>query len=140
MSEPETLPPGPGVTVIESPVPWDSDGVARARVGVRRSLALADLPETLRRHAELVASELVTNAVRHGSPPLRMTVLTVGRGVRIEVRDASPLPPATLLTSPPTAEGGRGLGIVGALSSRWGHYQEGTGKCVWSELEPAPIG
>lgn len=140
MSEPETRPPRAGETVLNAAAPWDAGGIARARAQVREGLGTLDLPGDLIRHAELVASELVTNAVRHGAPPLGLAVVAVGSGIRIEVRDASPLPPVPLTVAHPAADGGRGLGIVDAVSARWGHYREGAGKCVWSELDSALTG
>jgi anti-sigma regulatory factor (Ser/Thr protein kinase) len=85
---------------------------------------------------ELVASELIANAVRHGRPPLRLALRLHRERVRLEVTDSSPRPP--LLTRPRlTAIGGRGLWLVDTLSVEWGSYPEPPGKVVWCEVPVA---
>jgi anti-sigma regulatory factor (Ser/Thr protein kinase) len=92
--------------------------------------------------AELIASELVTNALRHGrlesalasTAPweigLRMT--DVRPGLRIEVVDGYSMPPVEV-PGREDAEGGYGLMIVGRLAA-WGWSPTATGKVVWAEL------
>jgi anti-sigma regulatory factor (Ser/Thr protein kinase) len=86
----------------------------------------------------LLTSELVTNAVRHGSAPIRLQLHRRGSTLRVDISDGGVL---VALTPVPawsrTAEGGRGLLLVDSLSSAWGSQaQEGTspGKTVWFEL------
>ena len=83
----------------------------------------------------LCASELVTNAVLHGSPPLELALTVRESHVRVEVRDGDarlarrrdPLANDTL--------SGRGLGIVETLTQRWGSDHDGSGgKITWFEL------
>jgi anti-sigma regulatory factor (Ser/Thr protein kinase) len=91
---------------------------------------------------ELIVSELVSNAVLHGTstpaadlPPVRLRLTSRARGVQIEVWDGSDEMPQ--LRADPLSEepGGRGLVLVAALSSRWGaNRTEGGGKCVWAEV------
>lgn len=86
--------------------------------------------------AELLVSELVTNALRHALPPMEVRVQPIGaNGVRIEVFDAAgdqwPMEDA----APLDAEGGRGVEIVAALASRWGTEPADSGKLVWAELD-----
>ena len=92
--------------------------------------------------AELVVSELVTNAItasRATSPdsPVRLWLLSDSTRVLILVQDDSPHPPVR--TAPGTGtEGGRGLLLVEAISSRWAWYLPGTGgagKVTWAILE-----
>ena len=96
----------------------------------------------------LAASELVTNAMRHGRPPLRVAVALADDCIRVGVSDS--LPQCVADTSRPLeeidedAESGRGLGIVAALSSDWGCSIEDGQKEVWftvdiphPQLEPA---
>ncbi|MEU7690967.1 ATP-binding protein [Microbispora hainanensis] len=129
----------------------------RARAFVRcqlRGWELADLAET----AELVVSELVTNAVRATdavvSPPmassmfpvalrtvaLRVRVAPGRRSLFIEVWDVSdrePVPDGD--AGGELGESGRGLVLVGSLARRWGHYSApDRGKIVWCELAIAP--
>ncbi|HET6875093.1 MAG TPA: ATP-binding protein [Acidimicrobiales bacterium] len=90
--------------------------------------------------AVLVATELVTNAVLHGSPPVELRVRRNGPRVRIEVEDASASQPVRALGDP-GAMTGRGLAVVEALSSSWGVDPLASGgKVVWAELggDPRP--
>ncbi|MFI7626021.1 ATP-binding protein [Microbispora rosea] len=133
----------------------------RARAFVRcqlRGWELADLAET----AELVVSELVTNAVRATdavvSPPMASSMFpvalrTVALRVRVapgrpslfievwDVSDRDPVPhgEAGGELGGELGEGGRGLVLVGSLARRWGHYSApDRGKIVWCELAISP--
>jgi two-component sensor histidine kinase len=81
----------------------------------------------------LVVTELVANAVRHAGTDIQISVSALGDGVRLEVRDGStrPLRPRAALSSD---EGGRGLLLDDALSSRYGVQGDADGKRVWVEL------
>lgn len=83
----------------------------------------------------LLASEVVTNALRHAPPPRELRVREQAGFVRVEVTDSHPLPPRR---REPDAEspGGRGLWLLDALAARWGFLREGDGKCVWFEVRP----
>jgi anti-sigma regulatory factor (Ser/Thr protein kinase) len=96
--------------------------------------------------AELLVSELVTNAVKatadQQQAAIRLQLSSDNTRVRAEVWDADPQPPVPKdLTEDGTPdlqeEGGRGLFLVAALSSRWDWYRtrEPPGKVVWCELE-----
>lgn len=85
----------------------------------------------------LVASELVTNAVRHGSGDVELRV-EIGPGdVRLEVLDEGHADVRLAPTKPPpTALGGRGLHLVSEVSRRWGSDIDDAGRTVvWAELE-----
>ncbi len=95
---------------------------------------------------ELPVSELVTNAVNatagQQQAAIRLQLSSDSASVLVEVWDADPEPPAPKdLTEDGTPdlqeEGGRGLFLVAALSSRWDWYRtrEPPGKVVWCELE-----
>lgn len=110
--------------------------VPRARRFVRSSLA--GEPAYLISNAELVVSELVTNASLHAAPPI-VVRLFLEDGIRIEVEDEGPGLP--ILTRPNLdAMTGRGLSMVGAVTSRWGVEPAGPErKVVWAELgTPGP--
>ena len=85
----------------------------------------------------LVVTELVANAVRHAGTDITVRLSRLGDGVRVEVTDGStrPLRPRSATMAD---EGGRGLLLVDALSSRYGVEAERTGKLVWAELQPEP--
>lgn len=82
---------------------------------------------------ELLVSELVTNAVRHGSPPYQVFLGRTGHSLYGEVSDSSPSQPRVL--PEPDHRGGFGLRIIDALASDWGISSAATGKAVWFELE-----
>jgi anti-sigma regulatory factor (Ser/Thr protein kinase) len=90
--------------------------------------------------AELIVSELVTNAVqisRAEAAPVRLWLLSDGVCVLIVVWDASLLPPVRM-ASGETDESGRGLLLVETLSARWAWYfppGPHGGKVVWSLIE-----
>jgi anti-sigma regulatory factor (Ser/Thr protein kinase) len=91
----------------------------------------------------LLASELVTNSVRHSGSAVPGGVVTVtvaaGAGiVRVEVTDrigdGVPVLPSAAAPTDGGAEGNRGLRLVDALSARWG-YERGDGLATtWFEL------
>ncbi|WP_077797125.1 ATP-binding protein [Streptomyces sp. JHA26] len=80
---------------------------------------------------ELILSELITNAVRYGAPPV--TVRLLRRHVLIcEVRDASSTAPRVVQAAE-FDEGGRGLFLVAQLADRWGVRYTRHGKVIWTE-------
>jgi anti-sigma regulatory factor (Ser/Thr protein kinase) len=88
--------------------------------------------------AQLGVSELVTNALLHGEPPITVRVRGTVEHPRVEVRDSSveaPILPSEPLDRPET-DGllltfGRGLSIVARCSEAWGAEIEDDGKVVW---------
>lgn len=88
--------------------------------------------------AVLLVSELVTNAVLHGSAPIVLRLTHWEASLRVEVDDAGTcLGPAEAGGWDLTAEGGRGLALVEALATSWGSVAHGglsTGKTVWFEI------
>jgi anti-sigma regulatory factor (Ser/Thr protein kinase) len=109
--------------------------VQMARFYVRAALSYHDLRDYIE-DAEMVTSEIMTNAVQHADAQtigLELTSLAGSGAVAIVVTDPSPLPPVRHYLGP-DAECGRGLDIVAALSSRWGWRPEGSGKAVFAIL------
>ena len=85
--------------------------------------------------AELIVSELVTNAVIHARTP-SVLGLRLDTGVlRLEVTDHATGAPNPR-NAEPYAEGGRGLRIVSTLANAWGVEPRPGGKLVWAELAP----
>jgi anti-sigma regulatory factor (Ser/Thr protein kinase) len=84
----------------------------------------------------LVASELITNAVRHGAGDVELRVDVDGDVVRLEVLDDGHVKvEVPQHAAPPTAIGGRGLQLVRDVSRRWGSGFDPTGRTlVWAEL------
>ncbi len=83
--------------------------------------------------AVLVATELATNAILHAGGVTAVRVDAADGGVRIEVHDRTRVPPLMALSSE-DAMTGRGLRLVGALSTRWQAEPTAEGKMVWAEL------
>ncbi|MFE3329705.1 SpoIIE family protein phosphatase [Streptomyces sp. NPDC059176] len=80
---------------------------------------------------ELIASELVTNAVKHASGPLHLRLIH-DRTLVCEVEDTGHTAPH-LRHSADDDEGGRGLFIVAQLVQRWGTRYSDSGKSIWTE-------
>jgi anti-sigma regulatory factor (Ser/Thr protein kinase) len=94
----------------------------------------AELDDEAMHTAELVISELVTNAVRHASPGhVSMVVRLVEAVLCIEVCDTSPVLPRLGLPDL-QSENGRGLFLVAALADRYGAEPTPTGKRCWAEI------
>lgn len=88
--------------------------------------------------AVLMTSELVTNALRHGSGPVRLGCDAGEVNVRVEVGDDNGQPPRVRYVSE-DSEDGRGMVIVDALASSWGvTAAPGGGKVVWFEVPAQP--
>ncbi|HEY9329549.1 MAG TPA: ATP-binding protein [Streptomyces sp.] len=114
--------------------------VPRARAALRAALGEWRSGQALAEDAELVLSELVTNAVRVPVPGDRMVGVRIecrGRGdfLRLEVSDAGAGRPEVRRPDE-LDKGGRGLLLVEALAHRWGVdvRRAGIGKTVWAEL------
>jgi anti-sigma regulatory factor (Ser/Thr protein kinase) len=102
---------------------------------VRRALEDWGLADDAR-VAELLTSELVTNAVLHAATSVMLTISCRDNTVRVEIGDAGTEMPS-LVEVPDT--GGYGLRLVDRMASRWGVEQvPGTGKTVWFELDVGP--
>jgi hypothetical protein len=103
-----------------------------------RHAARAQLVEWGLQHAcefaELLISELVTNAVRHARGIVRLSLSAADGLLRC---DSSPLLPRPRAAADDD-EGSRGLLLVEVLSSGWGSVPTGQGKVVWFEL-PVPV-
>jgi hypothetical protein len=83
--------------------------------------------------AELLVSELVTNALCHAVGPYRLTLSALDGLLRCEVEDSSPELPR-LYGDLARDEGGRGLYLLDALACCWGSAYTSTGKATWFEL------
>lgn len=119
----------------------EPESVKEARDWVRGVLDRLDRKDIIDA-AELGVSELVTNAILHGKPPISVRVRGTREHPRVEVRDASKRPPEVNFEM---GEGdqllstfGRGLGIVALNSTMWGAELVPDGKVVWFEPSPEP--
>ncbi|WP_327426460.1 SpoIIE family protein phosphatase [Streptomyces sp. NBC_01236] len=112
-------------------LPPDPAAVAGARGEVSRLLANWGLDEVAFT-AELVVSELVTNAIRYGGPPIQLRLIrdTV---LICEVSDGSSTAPH-MRRARIFDEGGRGLLLVAQFADRWGTRHLPGGKSIWAEI------
>jgi serine/threonine-protein kinase RsbW len=123
-------------------LPGTADQVPRARAFIARVLAAAGLDGEA---ACLLGGELVTNSVQHSDSRLPggtiiVTVAAGPAGILVEVTDDGG-PGAPCLRDGVTAfaEGGRGLMLVAALASRWGHHRAGGGLTTWFRVPAQPV-
>ncbi|MGW5344184.1 SpoIIE family protein phosphatase [Streptomyces sp. HUAS TT3] len=116
--------------MAEWDVPPDPAAVSRVRNACARRLedwGLEDIAFT----TELILSELLTNAIRYGSEPIRVRLL-YDRSLICEVSDGASTSPH-LRRAEDTDEGGRGLFLVAQFAQRWGTRYTARGKIIWSE-------
>lgn len=111
---------------------FDTDPNAAAMVRGALAREFGCLDERVADDAELVATELVTNAIRHGTLPACFRAELRPRTLYLEVADRGDA------VAPPGPDS-RGLRIVAALSVSWGVSVGPRGKAVWAEvpLQPA---
>ena len=110
-----------------------ADDVSTARRRVRRVCAGCGLSDETLDDVQLALTELISNALRHGAPPVIYSCECSASKVLICVDDGSadvggPHQPHWV------AEHGRGLQIVDALAAHWGTESRGAGKRVWAVL------
>ncbi|WP_251091359.1 ATP-binding protein [Streptomyces sp. Caat 7-52] len=126
----------PTTPSCESRFPAVTASIAAARHWVRDCVEGFGGP--LRRHpviqtAELLVSELITNAIRHGTGPPLIRLTWTGRLLRIAVSDYSDRQPRIRATAN-TEPGGFGMQLLERLALRWGVTPRHPGKTVWAEL------
>jgi hypothetical protein len=128
-----TFPAGQVETWEFEPAP---QAAGRARAQVRGKLADWNIDDETAQTTELIVSELVTNAIRYGDPPLRLRVIK-DLTISCEVHDGDRATPR--LGHPRSLdEFWRGLLIVGRLVQAWGTRYTADGKTVWAELALPP--
>jgi anti-sigma regulatory factor (Ser/Thr protein kinase) len=144
--------PGTAITLLgrtvglapDATVDWlldvDEHAPGRARRHVRAQLQRWGLPDETAYTTELLVSELVTNVLRYGESPCRLSLIRADH-LTIEVSDGGASSPH-VRHARTTDEGGRGLYIVAQMADRWGVRSTTLGKTVWAEQSlggrPAP--
>ncbi|MFI9802849.1 SpoIIE family protein phosphatase [Streptomyces sp. NPDC052301] len=122
----------PATQVSTWDIPADPALVAPIRKQVVEQLDTWGLAEAAFT-TELVVSELVTNAIRYGSRPIRLRLIHDATTLICEVSDTSHTAPH-LRRAKTFDEGGRGLLLVAQLTQRWGSRHTPEGKTIWAEL------
>ncbi|MGZ4478167.1 MAG: SpoIIE family protein phosphatase [Nocardioidaceae bacterium] len=124
---PDTSRPDPVVTWEVRP---EADAVHKARRAASRALRDWALPQWLVDDVTLVVSEMVTNALRHGRPPVSLRLRRARSSLVLEVWDGAAFLPRRLRPTPED-EGGRGVQLMALLADRWGARPLSTGKATW---------
>lgn len=125
-------------TVVERRVHLDPrpESARRARRVVAEALVDAVRPDLVET-AELLVSELVTNAVVHARTSIDLVVTAGPEGLRVAVHDGSAHLPSRRHYGR-AATTGRGLELVSLLAHRHGTDTDDAGKTVWFELGAGP--
>jgi PAS domain S-box-containing protein len=121
--------------VLTCPLPDEPEAAPIARAAVRRQMEIWKIDPESAFTAELITSELVSNAVRYGAPPLRLRLI-LDRRLTCEVSDAATSAPH-LKHARTVDETGRGLFIIANVADNWGTRYHAQGKTVWAQL---PLG
>jgi anti-sigma regulatory factor (Ser/Thr protein kinase)/anti-anti-sigma regulatory factor len=116
-------------------LPMHNTAPAAARLFVREVAALWLVPQVAQEIAELLSTELVTNAVEHAHSSSRLTLTCCGTALRVSVRDYSPTPIPRPRPINVGAHRGRGLNLVAALAELWGVERHPDGKTIWARLQ-----
>lgn len=143
-----TVPEDGALLTLELPNQVESAAAARKALTTLNGTLHLVSPARLR-ETQVLISELVANAVRHGGAgdaPVHVAILATDDVLRVEVRDMGRgFDPRAL--EPPSHDvgGGWGLRLVGILATRWG-VERGDGTTVWFEIDrprrhtPLPAG
>lgn len=137
--------PGPSGSGLRAAVGYggDSESIARSRAFTAAFLDRAAdehalyLTARARAEAQLVVSELMTNACKYAPGPVALTLHVCGRFLEIALRDGDPVPPvvtAAAGAAVTTRVGGHGLEIVLAVCETFEVRRVGAGKCVTVSL------
>ena len=113
----------------EVELPVSREAPALAREFLRGSTCVEHHSEVVD-DAVLLVSELVTNSVLHGGPPVVVAVDCDEATLQVRVRDGSSALPAPR-DAASADENGRGLALVAEMSADWGVDTEEDGKHVW---------
>jgi len=138
---PVALDPGPALLEARHLLPAALESAGEARRVVREALRAVNRPGLID-VAELVVSEVVTNATLHAHTPVELWLAVCDSKICVEVRDFNPALPAQR-DYDAQATTGRGMGLVSALASVCGVHSLGElGKVVWFCVsdEPAAVG
>jgi anti-sigma regulatory factor (Ser/Thr protein kinase) len=120
----------------EAQMPHRVDSVPAARAFLTKLLHGWDISDEVIDEASLLTTELISNAVEHGSGVVDMEIAVHDGLLRVGVHDSSRQLPETGDGTSASLEGGRGIWLVQSIARDWGSDSSGTepGKTVWFEL------
>jgi anti-sigma regulatory factor (Ser/Thr protein kinase) len=124
-------------STVSFQVPQELAAVAEVRHAAGRVLDGWGIEAQLRGDTLLLVSELATNALLHGRPPVEVRLSRGRRHLTLEVHDGAPTLPRRAKPGEDD-EHGRGLLLVSLMAQRWGTRPTPHGKAVWCVLE-APV-
>ena len=127
----------PPVVRVRKQLPCNTGAPATARRLVREMCPLWQVDDELQETAQFVVSELVANAVEHACTGVGLTLERSRHGLRVAVRDASPVGfpgPVQRWTDSLGQVRGRGLELVESLTTAWGVDVQPDGNTVWAEI------
>ncbi|WP_432572555.1 ATP-binding protein [Kineococcus sp. SYSU DK005] len=117
-------------------LPMDEQAPGRARRFLREAICPVHAASVLD-SAQLLVSELVTNGIRYGAPPLSVLVDCDGSaGLRVTVSDGGVRGVPRARQAGSQEESGRGLALIDYVSDAWGIEPREEGKAVWFSLAP----
>jgi anti-sigma regulatory factor (Ser/Thr protein kinase) len=125
-----------GASVLASlTLPGHPGQVAEARRFVRKATGTGR-PAAVADTAELLTSEIVTNAVLHSNSGLdggsvTVLVIEIAGGIRVEVADDGSEQSAPVVRGDIYASDGHGLFLVQSLADQWGYVRDEAGTTVW---------
>jgi anti-sigma regulatory factor (Ser/Thr protein kinase) len=128
-----------GQLTAELDIPAAASALSDGRRFAVSALERWGVPELTVENATLIVSELLTNAIVHGFPPIRLRLRRTPDELAIEVDDAGSAMPRKLQTTPDDLHG-RGLAIVADLGERWAARPNGHGKTVWTTIPVPQLG
>jgi anti-sigma regulatory factor (Ser/Thr protein kinase) len=118
--------------IVRWDLPMSAQAPREARAFIREQLR-RDLDAACLHIAELLVSELTTNAVLHGDAPIAVECALGEGNAYVAVTDASARMPE-LPASGGASDTGRGLTLVDALAQQWGAERRNGGKAVWFQI------
>ncbi|MGR8007023.1 ATP-binding protein [Streptomyces hypolithicus] len=133
-------PPAVAASAARITLAFRTRSVPQGRRWLREVLRLWGVDTPTAQTAELLAGEVITNAVVHARPVGVLSVrvgLSAGR-LDVSVRDGDPQLPCARPGDRDEAENGRGVLLVDSLSDDWGVRQDAQGKTVWFQLDITP--
>jgi anti-sigma regulatory factor (Ser/Thr protein kinase) len=123
-------------SLVERRFPRDDEAPRAARHFVTNALESCGDDQALVADAAIVTTELAANAVRHARSGFTVTVSRSAAGVRISVRDQTPIPANG--DGPLMSREGHGLDLIAKIASSWAVEPLPDGKVVWAQLPASP--
>jgi anti-sigma regulatory factor (Ser/Thr protein kinase) len=114
------------------------ESASMARQAVKATLSRWKADSDTISNVALVATELVTNAIRHGSAPIQIHVRLDEAGIVVEVSDGAHGRPLARNLDPSSIDG-RGLHLIDAVGTEMGSRTIGAGKAVWCLVPSNPM-